>query len=116
MDKLFEQLLELTEEAAAHLEQMTDEDWQTFMARRTDLMIQIRREDAELDEDAPIRLQLRLIADRLARLDRQIVAHMTSLRDEASRQLRSIKDGRKQKQVYEQEELMEEGYFVDKRR
>lgn len=114
MDELFGQLLGLTEEAVERSAAMTNDEWRDFMSRRTALILQIRRTDAETEDAARGRYQP--IVERLAQLDREIVARMADLRDEASKQLQGIQAGRRQRQVYEHEDIMEEGFFVDKRR
>ncbi|CAI6084390.1 hypothetical protein [Cohnella sp. JJ-181] len=116
MDELFNELLRITEEAAASREQLTDEQWKAFMRQRTDLMIRIRRMDAELPEGAEVRRAFKPIVERLAMLDAQLIGQMHEVKEEAARQLRGIHAGRRQKQAYELEEIMEEGFFVDKRR
>ncbi|MFC3799877.1 hypothetical protein [Cohnella sp. GCM10012308] len=116
MDELFSELLQITEDAAARREQLTDDDWKAFMRQRTDLMIRIRRLNAEQPEDPELRRAFKPIVDQLLVLDTLIVGQMNTIKEEASGHLRGIQDGRRQKQAYELEEIMEEGFFVDKRR
>lgn len=116
MDELFNELLRITEDAAANRERLTDDEWKAFMRQRTDLMICIRRLNAEQPDDPGPRQAFKPIVDRLFALDAQIIGQMQALKEEAARHLRGIQDGRRQKQAYEMEEIMDEGYFVDKRR
>ncbi|MDI4650363.1 hypothetical protein [Cohnella hashimotonis] len=116
MDELFVELLQITEEAAIHRERLTDEDWKTYMTKRTELFIKIRRVDAELEPSSPIRLKMTPFVQRLSELDILLLNQMRSIKDEAALHLRGIQDGRRQKQAYEVTEIMEEGFYVDKRR
>lgn len=116
MDELFNELLRITEDAAANRERLTDDEWKTFMRQRTELMLRIRRLNAEQPDDPGLRQSIKPIVDRLFVLDTQIIGQMHAVKEEAARHLRGIQDGRRQKQAYELEEVMEEGFFVDKRR
>lgn len=115
MGELFAALLRMTQEAVDHLDEWTDEQWAAFMEERTQLVIRIRRLDAELPEGDASRGQYRQETLQLAKWDELIVGKFNAIREEASGHLSKIGDFRKQKDAYDDAEPFIEAYFVDQK-
>ncbi len=115
MDELFASLVSLTEAAAAQVETMEEEQWAVFMEERTQLLIQIRRLDAQLPDGAAERLRFQDEVKRLAGWDALLISRMEELKAEASEHMGKITDFRKQKDAYDGEDAVVDSYFVDKK-
>ncbi|MCD9022326.1 flagellar protein FliT [Cohnella silvisoli] len=115
MDELFASLVSITEAAALRSDSMEDEQWAEFMEERVKLLIQIRRLDAELPDNAPERLRYQEAAKRLADWDAVIMSRMEELKAEAAEHLGKITDFRKQKDAYDGADTAIDSYFVDKK-
>lgn len=115
MDELFASLVSLTEEAALRADSLENEELAAFMEKRTQLLIKIRRLDAELPDGAPERLRYREAAKRLAEWDKVIIRRMEQLKSEASEHMGKLNDFRKQKDAYGDADAVIDSYFVDKK-
>jgi len=113
MDELFAALMELTRNASVRADDLTIEQWNDFMEARTQLLVQIRRLDAQLPDDAIERRSFSNEVRQLAEWDRLIVGRFEVLKADAAEQLGKISDFKKQKDAYDGTDQNADSFFFD---
>lgn len=111
MDKLLQQLRQLTEVMISTLEEAAYEDLTEFIQKREQLVNLILKVPLTSQEKQKYRAEIQSILEA----DSLIQSKMRSLKDEAARELNKVDAGRKQKNAYSQEYSPIEGAFFDRK-
>lgn len=112
MDELIKQLAALTEDVTTKLEQSRYEDLVRFVSERERLVQQIMGFSLSPKEKEKYRAEIQ----RILQMDEAIRIKMTALKEEATKELRKVEAGRKNKMTYAPERIPSDGIFFDKRK
>lgn len=116
MDELFDELVRVTQGAAERAGSLHVDELDQLMNDRMQLLVKIRRIDAQLPEGAPERLRYRDHVSKIKQCESIILRRMNELKWEASEHLERFSDYHKQKEAYAGDLLDNEGLYFDEKR